>query len=68
MSFIGNINIWIVLAWIILTIVTLFQLKNRALPDMIEVLWVIVICCFPILGRWPFSSSNLSGKDLLTFR
>jgi hypothetical protein len=49
-----GLNILIVLAWIVLTIVTLFQLKDRSLPAMTKVLWVIVVCCIPILGAVAF--------------
>lgn len=49
-----SINILLVLAWIVLTIVTLFQLKDRAISATAKVLWVILICCIPILGAIAF--------------
>ena len=52
--FLQGLNILIVLAWIVLTIVTLFQLKDRPLSTTAKVLWVIVVCCIPILGAVAF--------------
>ena len=52
--FLQGINILIVLAWIVLTIVTLFQLKDRPLSTTAKGLWVIVVCCIPILGAVAF--------------
>ena len=52
--FLQGLNILILLARIVLTIVTLFQLKDRSLPTTAKVLWVIVICCIPILGAVAF--------------
>lgn len=49
-----SVNILIVLAWIVLTVVTLFQLKDQALPATAKVLWVIVVTCIPILGAVAF--------------
>jgi hypothetical protein len=58
MSIVGTVlqgfNILIVLAWIVLTIVTLFQLKDRAIPATAKVLWVIAVTCIPILGAVAF--------------
>jgi len=58
MSIVGvllqGINILILLAWIVLTIVTLFLLKDRNLSATNKVLWVIVVCCIPILGAVAF--------------
>lgn len=58
MSIVGvllqGINILILLAWVVLTIVTLFLLKDRNLSATNKVLWVIVICCIPILGAVAF--------------
>lgn len=49
-----SVNILIVLAWIVLTVVALFQLKDQALPATAKVLWVIVVTCIPILGAVAF--------------
>ncbi|MBG0788598.1 MAG: PLDc N-terminal domain-containing protein [Anaerolineaceae bacterium] len=58
MSIVGvvlsSFNILLVLAWIVLTIVTLFQLKDRPLSGTNKVLWVMVVCCIPILGAIAF--------------
>jgi hypothetical protein len=66
MSIIGGLlqglNILILLAWIILTIVTLFQLKDQALSATDKVLWVIVVTCIPILGAVAFFIIQ-PGKD-----
>lgn len=56
-----SLNILILLAWIVLTLVTLFQLKERALPAIPKVLWVIVVCCIPILGAVAFFIIQPSG-------
>ncbi len=50
----SSFNILLVLAWIVLTLVTLFQLKDRPLSATNKVLWVMVICCIPILGAIAF--------------
>ncbi len=49
-----SVNVLIILAWIVLMIVTLFQLKDRSLPATAKVLWVIVVTCIPILGAVAF--------------
>jgi hypothetical protein len=58
MSIVGTIfqglNILILLAWLILTLVTLFQLKDRKLSATPKVLWVIVVSFLPILGAVAF--------------
>lgn len=66
MSIIGvllqGLNILILLAWIVLTIVTLFQLKDRDLSATNKVLWVIVVCCIPILGAVAFFIIQPAGE------
>jgi hypothetical protein len=57
-----GLNILILLAWIVLTIVTLFQLKDRALSATNKVLWVIVVCCIPILGAVAFFIIQPAGE------
>lgn len=57
-----SINILILLAWIVLTLVTLFQLKERALPATAKVLWVILVCCIPILGAIAFFIIQPAGE------
>lgn len=60
-----SFNILLVLAWIVLTIVTLFQLKDRAISATAKVLWVIVICCIPILGAIAFFIIQPAGEGSL---
>jgi hypothetical protein len=57
-----GLNILILMAWIVLTIVTLFQLKDRALSATNKVLWVIVVCCIPILGAVAFFIIQPAGE------
>ena len=49
-----SINLLLVVAWVILTLVALFQLKGKSLPATAKVLWVMVICCIPLLGAIAF--------------
>ena len=57
-----SVNIFLILAWIVLTLVTLFQLKDRPLSATAKVLWVIVICCIPLLGAIAFFIVQPAGE------
>lgn len=57
-----SINLLLVVAWVILTLVALFQLKGKSLPVTATVLWVMVICCIPLLGAIAFFIIQPAGE------
>jgi len=46
----GIFNIILILSWIILSIISLFTIKNRHLSSTATAIWVLIVICVPILG------------------
>lgn len=47
-------NAALLICWVILAILALFQLRKEALRDWVEIIWVLVILLIPVLGALAF--------------
>lgn len=58
-----QITNWLILVgWVVLAIITLFQLRSRGLPATAKAIWAVVILCVPILGAVAYFIVNPKAK------
>lgn len=51
---IQELNLLILVGWIVLAIVALIRLRHRQLDQIVRVLWVIVVLLVPVMGALAF--------------
>jgi len=44
------INIVLLVSWIVLSVISLFKIKNKTLSSTTKAIWVLIVICVPILG------------------
>ncbi|KUK95572.1 MAG: hypothetical protein XE06_0655 [Anaerolineaceae bacterium 46_22] len=44
------VNILLIVSWMVLSIISLFQLKDKTLSSTTKAIWVLIVICVPILG------------------
>jgi flagellar biosynthesis protein FliQ len=44
------INIVLLVSWIVLSVISLFKIKNKTLSSTAKAIWVLIVICVPILG------------------
>ncbi len=49
-----TLNLTLLIAWIILAIFALFQLRKEAFREVIEIIWTLIILLIPVFGALAF--------------
>ena len=47
-------NLILLIGWLALGLIALFGLRNRALPPLVQVIWVLIILVVPLVGAIAF--------------
>jgi len=50
-SFLFSIfNILLLVSWVVLSLISLFKIKNQNLSSTAKAIWVLIVICLPIIG------------------
>lgn len=48
------LNIGVLVLWLALVIITLFQIRKRALSGSSQIIWTLIVLLIPVLGALAF--------------